>query len=116
MRTVRCSSRLLGRGVSARGVSTGGCLPGGSARHPLLVNIITDTCENITLPQLRCDGNQSEVSALPVGCFWPLIPLFWTFKLPFSGSAGSVGPLLRVHPPTSVQLHWTDAQCQLRHG
>ena len=75
MHTVHCSSRLQGggggsaqrgltRGVSSswgvssawgylhRGVSaqvvSGGCLP-----HPL-VNRITDACEDITLPQLRC--------------------------------------------------------------
>ena len=33
---------------------TGVCVPGGmSGRHPP-VNRITDACENITLPQLRC--------------------------------------------------------------
>ena len=73
MRTVRCSSRnclpggCLARGCLPRGclaggvfaqggvgVCPGGCLPGGAcARHPP-VNRMTDTCENITLPQLHC--------------------------------------------------------------
>ena len=56
----------LPRGCLPRGVSAGGCLPRGClARgcllrvfchtHPLPpVNRMTDTCENITLPQLRC--------------------------------------------------------------
>ena len=66
MLTVRCSIRLLGgvwpggclprgvclpMGVSAQGgvCPGGGCLPD---THP--VNRMTDACENITLPQLRC--------------------------------------------------------------
>ena len=66
MRTVRSSSRLP-RGVSDWGVSDrggsaqkgsvcpgvsvlGGCLPGGTPP----VDRMTDACENITLPQLRC--------------------------------------------------------------
>ena len=55
MHTVCCSSHLVGWGVFP-GVSVwrvsdqrgAGCLP-----HPP-VNRITDACENITLPQLRC--------------------------------------------------------------
>ena len=65
MRTVRCSSRLLGGGVSDQGVSDWGVsaqravCPGGVCREGLLpdippVNRIADACENITLPQLRC--------------------------------------------------------------
>ena len=44
MRTVRCSSRLLGGGV----LPGEECLPG----HPSSVHRMTDACENITLPQL----------------------------------------------------------------
>ena len=53
MRTVHCSGRA----------SRGGVLPGGMGVYPSmhwadtlpsLVNRITDACENITLPQLRC--------------------------------------------------------------
>ena len=54
----------LPKGVSAQGVSTGGvCLGGGVCQWCLPqcmlgntppMNRITDTCENITLPQLRC--------------------------------------------------------------
>ena len=47
MRTVRGSSRLLG----------GMCLPGGDVCRVCVyppVNRMTDACENITLPQLRC--------------------------------------------------------------
>ena len=65
MRTIRCSSRLGGGlpregvclGVSALGMSAlgGVCLGQGCLLpHPLPVNKITDTCENITLPQLHC--------------------------------------------------------------
>ena len=44
MRTVPCSSRLLGGG--------GGLCPGGSAQGGTPpVNRMTDACENITLPQ-----------------------------------------------------------------
>ena len=52
-----------GRGVSAPGgVCSGGLCSGGGgvvSKHvlrqtPLPVNRITHTCENITLPQLRC--------------------------------------------------------------
>ena len=48
---------------SAAVVFSGGCLPGGgvsargggvAATHTHPVNRITDACENITLPQLRC--------------------------------------------------------------
>ena len=45
--------RCLPRGVSAQE----GCLPwGGVCQTPL--NRITDRCKNITLPQLRADGNK----------------------------------------------------------
>ena len=44
MRTVRCSSRLLGGGVSAQGVSARGVYTSPRGQ--------TDTCENITFPQL----------------------------------------------------------------
>ena len=46
MHTVRCSGRLLGEG----------CL----SDPPPPVNRITDRCQNITLPQLRC-GRQKEL-------------------------------------------------------
>ena len=66
MRTVGCSGRHWGVWVSAQG--GGRCLPGGwevsargvclpravSARRPLPVDRMTDTCTNITFPQLRC--------------------------------------------------------------
>ena len=58
------SQHALGRGVSARGQGEGclhgacACQVGGggemSAAHNPSVNRITDACENITLPQLRC--------------------------------------------------------------
>ena len=69
---VVCYGGVCPRGVSARGclprgclgvclggVCLGGCMPWGvSATPPRLthtpVNRITDACENITLPQLRC--------------------------------------------------------------
>ena len=62
MRTVRCSGRPGGMSaqgcVSAGGVvclpvgvCPGGCLP---ASNPPPVDRMTDTCENITLPQLHC--------------------------------------------------------------
>ena len=74
MRTVRCSSRLLGEGVcllggcrktggvcSAQGVSAGGgwCLPGGGClprgvyTSLLWTKFLTHACENITFPQFR---------------------------------------------------------------
>ena len=56
MRTVRCSGRWRGGGVSARGVSAGGggCLPQCMLGHtPLWTEFLTHTCENITFPQLR---------------------------------------------------------------
>ena len=83
MRTVRCRSRLLwggvclgvsaqggvgpevsasgvsaqgvsAQGVSAQGVSAQGCLPKGGIWQTPPVNRMTDACENITLPHLRC--------------------------------------------------------------
>ena len=48
MRTVRCSGRLGGKGVSALG---GVCQEAGVHLPP--VNKITDRCKNITFPQLR---------------------------------------------------------------
>ena len=64
MHTIRCSGRLLDGRVG--GVCPGGCLPRGVSTHgdgicqvgvcqtPPPLNRITDRCENITLPQLRC--------------------------------------------------------------
>ena len=62
MRTVRCSSRLLGSvsagGEGARpwGPGGGGFCPGGVCLPdtPPPVDRMTDACENLTLPQLRC--------------------------------------------------------------
>ena len=67
MPTVRCSSHLVcgggGGGVSAQGVVSawgvsaeegGNVCPGRGVCHTPPVNSITDACENITLPQLRC--------------------------------------------------------------
>ena len=59
------ASGVSARGVSARGVCPGGCLAEGCLpqcmlgytppeTHTPLVNRITDACENITFPQLRC--------------------------------------------------------------
>ena len=50
-----CPGGCLTREVSAWGVSARGYLPrGGVCPLPLPVNRITDACEKITLPQLRC--------------------------------------------------------------
>ena len=48
-----CLGGCLPRGVSAQE----GCLPGGGVCQTPL-NRITDRCKNITLPQLRADGNK----------------------------------------------------------
>ena len=69
MRTVDCSAHWRGVSVCPGGVCLGECLPkmvsaqggvcpGGLCPSacwitPPTVNIITDVCENITLPQLR---------------------------------------------------------------
>ena len=50
---------LPGEGVAAKGCLPGGCLPRGvsapvHAGIRPFVNRMTDACENITLPQLRC--------------------------------------------------------------
>ena len=68
MRIARCSSRLLGRECLSGGVClgaeglSGGVYPGAGVCMPACtwtdtppVDRMTDTCENITLQQLRCE-------------------------------------------------------------
>ena len=71
MRTIRCSSRLLGwlsarEGVSAQGgvwlgvsAQVGGIPACTEADTPPWTDFLTHACENITLPQLRCGREKS---------------------------------------------------------
>ena len=83
MRTVRCSSRLLGGGGVYPGVSVQGgfCLQGVSAQDSVclwglprgftspLTEFLTHNCENITFPQLRLRTVITE----PI----PITPIFY---------------------------------------
>ena len=50
----RCSDRIFSRGGGCLARRSCVCPGGGVCQTPPLVNRITDTCENITLLQLRC--------------------------------------------------------------